>query len=77
MLEARDAVSSTPRAVQTLPGRTCGHCGKPIHGKRDRRYCGAKCRAMAHRARKAEKARALLRRLKDDIAELEELIGRE
>ena len=57
--------------------RVCEGCGELLPGTRGRRYCNATCRARAHRARKAAKARALLQRLKRDIAELEDLVGRE
>ncbi len=57
--------------------RVCEGCGELLKGPRGRRHCNATCRARAHRTRKAAKARALLQRLKRDIAELEELVGRD
>ena len=64
------------RAVQTLSVRRCERCGTALCGKRHKKFCGATCRAMAHRVRKAEQAWAILRALKDKLAELEELVGR-
>ena len=77
MVETGGAVSSTSRAVQTPRERQCANCGDPLHGKHDQRYCDATCRAKGHRVQKAAKARAILQTLKDNIAELEVLVGRE
>ena len=67
----------TSRAVQTAGARRCEHCGSLLHGKGTQFYCTAKCRAMAYRARKTETVRVIVERLKDDIAQLEELVDRQ
>ena len=77
MVETGGAVSSPSRAVQTLRERQCASCGDPLHGKRGKRYCDARCRAKGHRVRKTEQARKILQTLKDNIAEIEVLVSRE
>ena len=55
--------------------RRCEGCGLSLQGKSGQRHCSAKCRARAHRARKAERVSAILKTLKDGVFELEQLIG--
>ena len=55
--------------------RRCGACEQLLLGRHGKKYCSGKCRAMAHRAPTAQKARKILQTLKDNIAELEELVG--
>jgi hypothetical protein len=56
---------SAARAVST--GIRCAGCGAPLEvGRRHRRHCGGKCRAIASRRRNAENVAALL----DDVERL-------
>ena len=57
--------------------RRCEGCGHVLAGACTRRFCNGKCRALAHRVRKQAKAKVILYKLKNAIAELEDLIGRE
>ena len=77
MGKGRRPVVRASCAVQTAGARRCEHCGSLLHGKGTQFYCNAKCRAMVYRARNVETVRVIVRRLKDDIAELEKLVDRE
>ena len=75
MTEVQSAVVRTSRAVQTPRERRCEQCGSLLRGKRSQLYCDATCRSTAYRRRKGETARVIVRRLKNDIAELEKMVG--
>ncbi len=62
----------TPRSP-----RRCEGCGAFLKGPRGKRYCHAKCRALAHRVRKTLEARLIVEALREKIDRLEALIGRE
>jgi predicted nucleic acid-binding Zn ribbon protein len=65
------------QTFQVVETRRCEGCDAPIGGKTGKRFCNAKCRATVSRTRRRERVRVLLRTVKDTIAELEELVGRE
>ena len=66
----------THAGLQASGERRCGGCEQPLLGRHGKKYCDGKCRAMAHRVRKAQEAREILQTLKDKLAELEELVSR-
>ena len=61
--------------LQVVETRRCEGCGAPIDGKPGKRFCNAKCRAAVARTRRRDRMQALLQRLKDDVVELEALVG--
>ena len=65
------------RPGPTFEPRRCDGCGQPMFGTRSKRFCDARCRATAARARKRKQMRTIIETLKHAIAELEELVGRE
>ena len=68
----------TTLASDPLGGpRVCEACGMALRGKRPKRYCDAKCRAVAHRTRQAVKAQSILRALKTIETDIEDLFGSE
>ena len=71
MARTHDANGRAPEAVQTPSTRQCGDCVEPRRGRTSKKYWDAKCWTMAHRVRTVDKAKEILRRLKDYIAELE------
>ena len=69
--------SETERTVSTA--RVCGSCGTTLTGRRRQaQFCSDGCRMRGRRASKTSRRRALLRRLKEAVAEIElELTGDE
>ncbi len=76
-LTTTEAMTVSSRPAPTFEPRRCEGCGQSIQGKRDKRFCSGKCRAMASRLKRKDQMRTILTTLKDVLAELEELVGRE
>ena len=49
-----------------MDDRTCTHCGRPVTGRADQRYCSARCRVAAKRKRDDPQAKVRRRPLEDD-----------
>ena len=60
-----------------VPPRRCEGCGTSLKGPRGKRYCHAKCRALAHRVRKTLEAKLIVEALRENIARLEKLFDHE
>ena len=62
-------------SVPVDQSRRCEGCERALVGPPSKKCCDARCRALASRRRQRERMQALVQRLKNDVAELEQLIG--
>jgi predicted nucleic acid-binding Zn ribbon protein len=60
----------------TASEHTCGECGQPLTGQKER-FCSDKCRMRAHRAAQEANRRALIAKVKQSVDELEEALFKE
>jgi hypothetical protein len=69
--EAAHDRDSGPKPVTTaFADRSCGTCGRPLTGRKEK-FCSTRCRMRAYRAARQQKRRGLLERLRQTLTELE------
>jgi hypothetical protein len=49
-----------------MEDRTCTHCGRPLTGRADQRYCSTRCRVASKRERDNPRPKVRRRPLSDD-----------
>ena len=71
-----NSTTTQPTTTQTSE-RRCEGCGRPVHGRPDKRHCTPRCRANTRRQHRREQVGKLVSTLHDALRELTALVTKE